>query len=68
MTPNQDRDDETLLLDDHDAEMAMLVSRRPYDEFCDLMDKHLSDLVSQWTHLAAPNASHIDRSSRRRAP
>lgn len=57
MTPNQDRDDETLLLDEQDAELAMLVGRRPYDEFCDLIDKHLADLVAQWSHLAAPNAA-----------
>lgn len=60
MTPNQDRDDETLLLDDHEAELAMSVGRQSYDDFCVTMDKHLADLVAQWSHLAAPNASRGD--------
>ncbi|MGE0605837.1 MAG: hypothetical protein AB7O62_01835 [Pirellulales bacterium] len=61
MTPNQDRDDETMLLDDREAELSVLVGRQSYQDFSELMDKHLADLVAQWSHLAAPYATRGDR-------
>ncbi len=63
MTPNQDRDDETLLLDDQEAELSVLVGRQSYEDFSNLMDKHLADLVAQWSHLAAPHATRGDRAA-----
>ena len=47
MTPNQDRDDETLLLDDQEAELSMLVGRQSYDDFCTTMDKLLAITASE---------------------
>ncbi len=61
MTPNQDHDNETMLLDDQEAELSVSVGRQSYDDFCLVMDKHLADLVAQWSHLAAPSASRGDR-------